>query len=143
MTTQEHDTGANTQFAQLAPSQIAAMVADAQGWKPEDGDEIEGTVLAVKQAWSDVKNSNYPIVFIMRDSGEVVGVHCFQTVLFNEMLSARPAPGERLYVKRIGVDESKDVKKGQSPTIRYAVYVQREGTNDPWAHMDLHNTQRG
>jgi len=126
----------------MTPSQVAAMVADAQGWKPNDGDEIEGVVVNVKQAWSDVKNGNYPIVFVMRDSGECVAVHCFQTVLFNEMVNARPAPGERIYIKRIGADPDKEVKRGQSPTIRYAVAVLREGNNDPWSHMDLRTTQQ-
>jgi len=136
MTTQND----STQFAQLQPSQIAAMVADAQGWKPEDGDEIEGTVLAIKQGISDVKQTHegrYPIVFVMRDSGEVVAVHCFQTVLYNEVVAARPKPGERIYIKRIGADPNKEVPKGQSPTIRFAVYVHRDSSADPWEHMNL------
>lgn len=123
-----------TQYKQLTPSQIAAMTADAQGWKPEDGDELEGTVLAIKQGYSDVKNANYPIVFVMKDTGECIAIHCFQTVIENEVRQQRPLPGEVLYVKRIGA--TGEARKGQSPTIKYAVHVQREGAgSDPWAHM--------
>lgn len=125
----------NVQYKQLTPSQIAAMTADAQGWKPADGEELQGTVLAIKQGYSDIKNANYPIVFVMKDTGECVAVHCFQTVIENEMKQQRPLPGETLYIKHIGATgEAK--KPGQSPVVKYAVHVQRDGSgNDPWEHM--------
>lgn len=125
----------NTAYNALTPAQIAALTAEAQGWKPEDGDEVQGTVLAIKSGYSDVKSANYPIVFILPDNAsEAVAVHCFQTVLENEVRQYRPLPGERIYVKRIGA--TGEAKKGQSPTIKYAVYVQRDNANsDPWSHM--------
>lgn len=122
-------------LANLSPAEIATLTAEASGWQPNDGDEVEGTVLAIKSAYSEVKNANYPIVFVYTDSGECVAVHCFQTVIENEMKSQRPLPGERIYVKRIGADPNQQVKKGQSPTIRYAVHVSRETAADPWSHM--------
>lgn len=130
-TQQQHSTAYN----RLTPAQIAALTAEAQGWKPEDGDVVEGTVLAIKSGFSDVKNANYPIVFILPDGAtEAVAVHCFQTVLENEMRQYRPLPGEHIYIKRIGA--TGEAKKGQSPTIKYAVYVQRDTANsDPWSHM--------
>lgn len=127
-------------FAAMQPAVIAAATADAEGWQPEDGDELEGVVVAIKSGVSDFKekagrNPQYPIVFVLpEDSETVVAVHCFQTVLENEMKAQRPMPGEPIYIKRIG--EAATAKKGQNPTIRYAVYVQREaGSADPWEHM--------
>lgn len=131
------NTGANTSTntSELSPAQIAALTADAKGWTPEDGDELEGTVLAIKSGYSDVQDRNYPIVFILTDTGECVAVHAFQTVIENEMRQQRPMPGERIYVKRVGATgEAK--KKGYSPVIKYAVHVARQdGSNDPWEHM--------
>lgn len=128
-------------FAAMEPSQIAAATADAAGWQPKDGDELQGVVVAIKSGASDFKekagrNPIYPIVFVLpEDSDTLVAVHCFQTVLENEMKSQRPMPGESIYIKRIG--EALNAKKGQNPTIRYAVYVQREaGSADPWEHMN-------
>jgi hypothetical protein len=118
----------------LSPAQLAALMADATGWKPEDGDELTGVVLGIKQGYSDVKDAAYPIVFVLTDQGENIAVHCFQTVLENEMRQQRPVPGERVYIKRIGATGEPRIK-GQSPTIRYAVLVERGANADPWAHM--------
>lgn len=128
-------------FAAMQPAEIAAATADAEGWQPDDGDELQGVVIAIKSGVSEFKekagrNPAYPIVFVLPDDSDgVVAVHCFQTVIENEMRAQRPLPGESVYIKRIGPAEN--AKKGQSPTIRYAVYVQREsGSADPWEHMN-------
>ena len=134
---------ATQRIAAMTPAEIAAATADAEGWQPEDGDELQGVVMAIKSGVSEFKekagrNPNYPIVFVMpEDSEKVISVHCFQTVLENEMRAQRPMPGESIYIKRLGANPDKPVKKGESPVIRYAVYVQREvGSADPWEHMN-------
>lgn len=119
----------------LSPAEVATLMADAKGWTPEEGDELQGVVLGIKWGYSDIKQAHYPIVFVLDSTGSATAIHGFQTVLENELRQQRPVPGEELYVKCLGVDPSREVKKGYSPTIRYAVYVKREGgTNDPWAH---------
>lgn len=130
-------------FAAMDAADRAAATADAKGWEPKDGDELRGLVIAIKSGISEFKeragrNPQYPILFIMSDDDpdNVVAVHCFQTILENEVRAQRPMPGENIYIKRLGVNADKAVKKGESPPIRYAVYVEREtGTSDPWQHM--------
>lgn len=130
-------------FAAMDSADRAAATADAKGWEPKDGDELRGLVIAIKSGVSEFKeragrNPNYPIVFVMSDddTDNIVAVHCFQTVLENEVRAQRPMPGENIYIKRLGANPDKTPKKGESPVIRYAVYVEREtGTSDPWEHM--------
>jgi hypothetical protein len=121
---------------QMTPADVATAMADAKGWQPEKGDEIEGIVLGVKWGFSELKNDHYPIVFVLKDDGDAAAVHGFQTVLNNELRQQRPLPGEPIYIKFLGPDEERAVKPGQSPVMRYAVVVTRDGqSNDPWGHM--------
>lgn len=130
-------------FADMDAADRAAATADAKGWEPKDGDELRGLVIAIKSGISEYKekagrNPAYPIVFVMSDddTDNIVAVHCFQTVLENEVRSQRPMPGENIYIKRLGANPDKPPRKGESAVIRYAVYVDREsGTSDPWSHM--------
>lgn len=124
-------------FTDMSLAQQAEMMASAEGWKPENGDEIQGTVVGVKVGTSDQREASgrdprYPIVFVRTDD-KVVAVHCFQTILENEIKSARPKIGEDIYIKCIGATGTAKIK-GQSPPVRYAVAVQREGgdTADVW-----------
>lgn len=129
-------------FAAMSPAEVAAATAEAEGWQPKDGDELQGLVVAIKSGTSEYKekagrNPAYPIVFILPDdSAQVTSVHCFQTVLENEVRAQRPMPGENIYIKRLGSDPTKPVRKGESPVIRYAVYVDRAvGATNPWETM--------
>jgi hypothetical protein len=135
--------------------QIAALMADATGWVPADGDEIEGTVLGAKWGYSDVSERQYPIVFLLLDEGEtyqrpdddrppsdVVAIHALQTVIESEMFSLRPQPGERLYVKKIGA-RGQAKRKGYSPTVAYAVTVPSRTADDSAAFWDHGTARRG
>lgn len=118
----------------LSPSDVATLMADAKGWQPEAGDEVEGPVLGVRWGFSELKNDHYPIVFILLESGDAVAVHGFQTILNNELRQLRPMPGEVLFIKCLGPADS--AKPGQSPVIRYALNVvgRDNSANDPWDH---------
>jgi hypothetical protein len=122
----------------MAASEIALAMAEAEGWKPTPGDEIDGTLLGVKMGHSDYKanagkNPVYPILFIRKDDGVTTSVHCFHAVLENEVRSARPLPGERIYIKYLG--STGEVKNGKNPPERYAVHVTRDNNADPWGHL--------
>lgn len=119
--------------SKLTPAEVATLMADAVAWKAEDGDEIQGVVLGVKRGTSDY--GVYPIVFVLTNDGECRAIHGFHSVLDNELRSQRPENGEVLYVKRLGVDPTREVKKGQSGTIRFAVYVEREGGGNAWDNI--------
>jgi hypothetical protein len=123
-------------ISNLSAAEIAAMIGDAEGWKPEDGDEVQGTVLAIRAGMSDKRvgrDPQYPIVFVVQNGdNKVVAVHCFQTILENEMRSIRPMPGEEIYIKRIGEGKA---KPGQNAAIRYAVAKVGAATDNPWATL--------
>lgn len=107
----------------LSFTEIAALIGESEGWRPEIGDEVQGTVLGVKITHSDVSDREYPIVFILRPDNNVTAIHCFQTTLFNEVVSQRPELGDLFYAKRLPDGEA--TRKGWNAPIRYAVGVQK------------------
>lgn len=111
--------------AKLKPSEIALLMAEAEGWKPEAGDEIDGTVLGVKIGTSTF--GSYPIVFVLGADEEPVAVHCFHEVLGNEMRTQRPERGDSVYIKYLGPKEGWEGPKGYDPPQMYAVLVTKPG----------------
>jgi hypothetical protein len=109
----------------LLPSGIAMLMAEATGWRPEQGSEVEGTVLGVKIGSSSF--GTYPIVFVLPDDEDPIALHCFHTVLENEMRSQRPERGDRLYVKYLGPKDDWKGPKGFSAPELYAVLVTKPG----------------
>lgn len=117
---------------QLGPAALALIISEAEGWRPEEGSELEGTVLGVKLAYSDVSESEYPIVFVMPkdwdpDKGEAIAVHGFGAVLKNELIGQRPELGDTIYIRRGGEREA--TRKGWSGAINYAVLVTKPGVS--------------
>jgi len=111
----------------LQPSGIAALMSEAPGWRPEKGDEIEGTVLGVKMTTSTF--GTYPIVFVIGSDDEPVALHCFHTVLQNEMVTQRPERGDAIYVKYLGPKDDYSGPKGYSAPELYAVLVTKPGAD--------------
>jgi hypothetical protein len=107
----------------LKSSEIALLIQEAEGWKPEKGDEIQGTVLGAKLS-SGGDFGPYPILFVLQDD-EPVAVHAFHTVLRNELVSQRPQSGEIIYIRYLGPDTKYDGPRN-APEM-YAVFVERPG----------------
>lgn len=107
----------------LQPSAIAVLMAEATGWRPEKGDELEGVVLGVKIGTSTF--GDYPIVFILPDGddSDPIAVHGFHEVLSNELRGQRPEQGDRLFVKFLGPKEDWEGPKGYDPPMIYATHV--------------------
>ena len=105
----------------LQPAGIAALMSEASGWRPEEGDEVEGVVLGVKMATSDF--GTYPIVFVLGNDDEPVALHCFHTALQNEMTTQRPERGDDVYVKYLGPKSDYDSSKGYKAPELYSVLV--------------------
>lgn len=128
-----------TDLSKMSPAQVAALMSDAEGWKPEIGDEVEGVVVGMKIGNSDFKakagrDPRYPILFVLTAELDCIAVHCFQAILENEVRTQRPMPGEEIFIKFIGPAEN--AKKGQNPAMRYAIYVKRDmGSSDPYAAL--------
>lgn len=108
----------------LKPSEIALLMAEAEGWRPEKGDEIDGIVLGVKIGTSSF--GSYPIVFVLADE-EPIAVHAFHTTLDNELRTQRPERGDAFYVKYLGPKADWEGPKGYKPPEIYAVLVTKPG----------------
>jgi len=74
-------------------------------WKPSPGDIVEGRLLDVELY--EGKFGSYPLMNIETETGDVVGVHCFHTVLRSEMGRKRPAPGDQVAIKFVGTEPGK------------------------------------
>lgn len=109
----------------------------ANSWIPvEAGDTIMGKVVDVTEAWSDQrqKGSWYPLLRLTAEDATGYNlaqrspefkVHCFGTVLFNEVMRHRPEVGERVRITYRGQGKAKS--KGNPPEL-YTVRV--EGRTD-------------
>ena len=84
----------------------------SNAWIPENpGDTLTGKVVDVDSAWSDYRNANYPLLTIENDDGEHT-VHCFHTVLFNEVMKWEPVVGEEVTIVYKGVGKGKPGMSG-------------------------------
>jgi hypothetical protein len=119
----------------LLPSEIALLQAEAEGWRPEKGEQIDGVVLGVKVGTSTF--GEYPIVFILTKDGNPVAVHAFHTTLQNELISSRPERGDAIFVAYLGPKENWEGPKGYDPPEIYAVAVTKPDGKpaDPWARF--------
>lgn len=65
---------------------------DIAGWLPQEQPKIGGKVVDISEAVSDFQKSpenpdgKYPMVVIETPSGKLVAIHCFHTVLRNEIV---------------------------------------------------------
>jgi hypothetical protein len=99
-----------------------------------EGDLLIGKVLDIVDAWSDKRNNlkggNYPLLTI-GDIEEATGynvkevrelkVHCFGTILFNEIMRKQPTVGER--IRFIYRGQGKDKKGTGNPPELYSITV--------------------
>ncbi len=110
----------------------------ADGWRPEPGAVLVGTVTDLGKGWSDYSGGrNYPIVTVEKDDGEKVAIHCFHTVLEKKMKELRPTVGEVIGVKFIGKQPTKD---GTNEFANYNVKVKGRSVDiwgDTPAPVDL------
>lgn len=138
----ERQTTPAVQFEKLTDIDLALLTATAQGWRPEPGDEIRGRVLAVKIGTSDVGGivREYPIVFILPDGADgdtsAIAVHAFHAVLLNELRSARPEFGDKIFIRSLG-DLGREAPKGMNAPEVYAVHVTKPKGADKTSPWDI------
>lgn len=109
----------------------AALAAEhPDTWIPLNaGDEIQGQIVDATSAWSDQIGDNgdfYPLLTIDMGNGETKKVHCFSTVIFNEVMSKQPQVGENVRFVYEGEGEVK--VKGRNAPKLYRLYI--EGRTD-------------
>lgn len=109
----------------------AALAAEhPDTWIPlEAGDAIEGTIVDATSAWSDQIGDSgdfYPLLTIEQEDGTTKKVHCFSTVIFNEVMAKQPQVGEK--VKFVYEGEGEVKVKGRNAPKLYRLYI--EGRTD-------------
>ena len=93
-----------------------------EGWRPEEGSVLVGTVVSLDKGWSDYKSRFYPIVTLRQDDGTVTNVHCFHAVLERRMMSLSPSVGDKL---RITMGAKTKTKDGKREVTNYTVESNR------------------
>lgn len=68
------------------------------GWRPEDGDTLDGRVIELGRGWSDQAGEYYPIITIETEDGERVNVHAFHAILKNALMDKQPHTGDRIII---------------------------------------------
>lgn len=81
--------------------------ADAPGWRPNPGDKVAGTISGISHRTSDYGQGDYPIITLRTAAGPVA-IHCFHTVLKNEIAGVAPQLGDELAVKYEGLKQPKN-----------------------------------
>jgi hypothetical protein len=104
----------------------------APGWRPEPMDTVTGEVTAVDMA--ENQYGPYPVVTVKHDnSGELVAIHGFHTVLRNAFERIRPMPGARIAVRYLGeVTEDKSGRKLSQSYYGYQVRALDQSADDVW-----------
>lgn len=93
-------------------------------WIPlEIGDELNGEIVDVASAWSDVRGggSSYPLLTVASDDGKEYQIHGFGAVLYREIMRLRPRIGEKISIRYLGPGEA---KPGLNPPEIYRVRAQ-------------------
>jgi hypothetical protein len=103
-------------------SREALREAHPDAWiAVELGDTLDGEVVDVTEAWSDVRQggSFYPLLTVRTDDEIELKVHCFGAVLYSEIMRHRPEIGERIHIRYLGQGKAK--QRGMNPPELYRV----------------------
>lgn len=99
----------------------AALDQDyAEGWKPQPGEKLIGTVTAISSREGDY--GRYPIITVKKEDGTEIAAHAFHDVLREELVNAKPQVGGRIAIKYVGQPAGKN----------YHVYRVRTDTPTDW-----------
>lgn len=92
-----------------------------EGWRPKEGDVVEGKILDIAQGYSPEQDENYPIITIEdKIQGKPIAVHCFHSVLKTWVLTNQPQLGSIIGIKFLGKK-----KKKNNPKQEVSEYVCR------------------
>src|ERR1700752_3673715 len=92
-------------------TQEASGPSTTAGWRPVEGEILDGKLAGVEQVWSDWTQSFYPMLEVAKDDGTTVNVHGFHHILRRAILSKRPKIGHRIIITYLGISKTKDDKR--------------------------------
>lgn len=88
-----------------------------KGWRPQPGEKLIGQVVNIETAGEDSPFGSYPLLTILKPDGDLIRVHCFHTVLKNEIRRKNVVPGTRLGIKYDGRREGRDFGSFEAYTV--------------------------
>lgn len=94
---------------------------EAEAWRPEPGDQVVGIVLGTEERTGDY--GPYPVVIIEEGEdggGDLVAVHCFHSVLRNEVEANDLQAGDRIGIAYRGKRQG-----GKAEYENYRVIVEK------------------
>jgi hypothetical protein len=107
----------------------------AEGWRPEPGEKVSGTIAHISAAQSEY--GTYPVITIAAETDDpetvrFVAVHAFHHTLKRDLIAIRPEVGQRLSVVYVGEQETGREIDGKPVT--YQLYtVTAENMDKLWA----------
>lgn len=96
----------------------------AESWKPQQGDEIIGTVVRINERENTFGNM-YPILTIVTDDGSEVAIHGATSVLSAKIYENSVVIGDEIGVRYLGQTQGKT--KGSKPYHNFRFAVEHNG----------------
>jgi hypothetical protein len=123
--TSSNKAATSTQDAKSTPTETVpeAMDFGVEGWRPEKGDTLTGTVEDITSGGSGSEYGKYPILVLSTKEGGKVAVHAFHHTLKNRLLEMRPKLGHTLTITYLGEEPQYDrdgmpkTRNGQPMTL--------------------------
>lgn len=72
----------------------------ADGWTPNEGDTVEGTIVSIAPGSSAY--GDYPILTIEKDGGDKVAVHAFHQTIMGALARFKPQVGDVIGIQYRG-----------------------------------------
>lgn len=101
---------------------------DAEGWRPDPGDKIQGVIIGIDVRDSEYQDDTYPVLEIEdENTGDLIAVHGFHSVLKREIAQQKPEVGDRIGIKYFGKVQGKRTDSKGRPVEfeKYKVVVDR------------------
>jgi hypothetical protein len=95
----------------------------AQAWRPTTGDALEGRLVRILKRQNSTEYGAYPVLIV--DTGDpqhYTAVHCFHTILLDQLMTFKPRPGDDIFLTYHGKVKSKN-KAADGAQRYYHQYV--------------------
>jgi hypothetical protein len=120
--------------AEMTAYRTAMQNATAPAWRPEPNTTIVGTVIGMNMRESGY--GPYPMITYRLDTGEVINLHAFHTLIRNSLAEAKTDIGKRQFVTYLGIQEknnatAEEKEKGLDKYHMYFVLDANDLNNAP------------
>ncbi len=76
-----------------------------EGWRPEIGQELIGTIVRMDERQTDDYPDPYPILTIKPIEGDLIAFHAFHTVAKTELAGQEPQVGDEIGIRYLGEEK--------------------------------------